>query len=402
MSVRTGDVMAEPSPRWTRLVIVGIVLIIAALVWITWQALRLEDRERAARQEAAFQESLRLALWRMDSALTPIIAREAARPYFEYQSFYPADRAMRSLDEPATLDDVLVPSPLLTANDPSIRVYFQVGPDGSLTSPQAPEGWTQRVAEGVYVTPYVTRNARDNIASLRDMLTQQRARLAKARQSSDLKEMQVAEELAKPAAPIAGRTSTFSDADTSGKLSDYMQRRSVASQAANVVNAPAAQQVKEASKREESREAAGVPSQYGAAENHADVAGSGAVPPAGVTKFAANESEPAPEADSLAYDAETLPAPTPIVQTDPAVQPGEFIAKWLPSSSGEPELVFTREIRVGSQRIEQGFWVNWPLLREQVMASARELVPAASLKPVLESPIALPPETLGRMLASVP
>ena len=439
MSVRTADVMAEPSPRWTRLVIVGVALVIAALVWITWQALRLEDRERAARRDAAFQESLRLALWRMDSALTPIIAREAARPYFEYQSFYPADRAMRSLEEPATIDDVLVPSPLLTASDPTIRVYFQREMSGTLTSPQAPQGWSQRVAEGAYVTPYVTEAARGQVVALRGMFENQQKTAAKLEQERirDQRDAESDKQLSSTTSADEKGEQFADSVKKSGNVSDYLQRRSVASQAANVVSGGAQQAMEQgrsdaapmntaartAKARGEpstARPAAGKPEEDAKIEaagqsGEKDMAGDGAIgaPPVlpGIAPLVAAFDASSGASDAVAKVGESemygnglseTPVVAPVVQIDPAVRPGEFIAKWLPGAGGESELVFTREVLVGTSRIEQGFWVNWPLLREQVMSSARELLPAASLRPVMESPDVLPAETLGRMLASVP
>lgn len=370
MSVRTADVMAEPSPRWTRLVIVGVALVVAALGWITWQALRLEERERVARREAAFAESLRLALWRMDSALTPIIAREAARPYFEYQSFYPADRAMRSLEEPATPDDVLAPSPLLTSSDPLIRAYFQRGASGEVTSPQAPESWMKLVASGVYVTPYDTQAARGAVEQLRGMFANaSREAMAKERA------MKVGRARAEPEMAPATRAFDRDEAKMDEKFADYQQRRSVASQAANVVSPPSAPAASAASEEASYRGDARL--------------------------FSLAETPRAGELKEEAGASEMLDA-SPIVQNAPAVRLGEFVARWLPGEREEPELVFVREVVVGSSRVEQGFWVNWPVLREQVMASARPLLPEASLKPVLEPVEGLPVETVGRMLATVP
>ncbi len=64
-------------------------IVLAALAWITVTVAHLERAEAAARADARHQEVLRLALWRMDSWLAQLLAREAARAYFDYQSFYP-------------------------------------------------------------------------------------------------------------------------------------------------------------------------------------------------------------------------------------------------------------------------------------------------------------------------
>lgn len=50
----------------------------AAMGWVTTVALRLDSLERAARRDAELEERVRLALWRMDSALAPLLAAENA------------------------------------------------------------------------------------------------------------------------------------------------------------------------------------------------------------------------------------------------------------------------------------------------------------------------------------
>lgn len=58
----------------------GAAVLAGALVWISRTTLRLEAAESEARRLAAQEEKARLALWRLDSALTAIVGRENARP----------------------------------------------------------------------------------------------------------------------------------------------------------------------------------------------------------------------------------------------------------------------------------------------------------------------------------
>jgi signal transduction histidine kinase len=128
-------------------------VVLSVLAWVTVLVLSLERSEIRARTEAAHQESLRLALWRMDSWLAPLLAREAARPYFDYQAFYPQQRAYTTLLYPLEPGEVLAPSPLLSQQSEYLPLHFQVGPDGSLTSPQAPAGDFRRIAQQEYLSP---------------------------------------------------------------------------------------------------------------------------------------------------------------------------------------------------------------------------------------------------------
>ncbi|MDH3629007.1 MAG: HAMP domain-containing histidine kinase [Acidobacteriota bacterium] len=62
------------------------VIVALALIWTTRVVVDLERRELAARAETDYQQSLRLAMWRMDSWLAVLFAREAARPSSDYLS----------------------------------------------------------------------------------------------------------------------------------------------------------------------------------------------------------------------------------------------------------------------------------------------------------------------------
>lgn len=157
---------------WTRRLLGGVAFIaLAALGVVTWHALRIEASEARTRRAAAEQESLRLALWRMDSLMTPILAREAARPYFEYESFYPAGRAYSDvyLGKEISEGDVMLPSPLLSNDDPIVQMHFQQI-EGKIESPQAPTGAKRDFAEGVYLSQYAATLKQSKLAELKGLL----------------------------------------------------------------------------------------------------------------------------------------------------------------------------------------------------------------------------------------
>ena len=84
--------MFRPWHIWTAF---GACLAVAflSLVWVSKGAPRLDRNEQLARKTADREETEQLALWRLDSALTPIVSQESAQPYFAYQAFSPAERA---------------------------------------------------------------------------------------------------------------------------------------------------------------------------------------------------------------------------------------------------------------------------------------------------------------------
>ncbi len=63
----------------------GVLLIVAALSWASITVYTLEARSAVSRAMNQRQELIRLALWRMDSRLAPMIALEAARPIEDYE-----------------------------------------------------------------------------------------------------------------------------------------------------------------------------------------------------------------------------------------------------------------------------------------------------------------------------
>ena len=67
--------------------------------------------------------------------------------------------------------DVLIPSPLLTFRSPQIRLHFQYGPDGRLSSPQVPAGNMRDLAENRYLSPELIEEASRRLAELGKLVT---------------------------------------------------------------------------------------------------------------------------------------------------------------------------------------------------------------------------------------
>jgi signal transduction histidine kinase len=125
----------------------ALLLLLSAMFAVSITAVRLDRAQAEAQRQAEFEEKVRLALWRMDSTLAPLILQESSRPYFTYNSFFPADRAYDKMFGPPSGKEVLLPSPLLTQTSSNVLLHFQYGPDGILTSPQVPVAARQKLAE---------------------------------------------------------------------------------------------------------------------------------------------------------------------------------------------------------------------------------------------------------------
>lgn len=79
--------------------------------------------------------------------MLPVLAREGARPYFEYLSYYPQECGYTRFLRPLEKGDVLVASPLLLVAPPPFRLHFQVDAGGRFRSPQVPERNERDLAE---------------------------------------------------------------------------------------------------------------------------------------------------------------------------------------------------------------------------------------------------------------
>ncbi len=126
--------MKRPWQIWL-LFLLCLAIVVPAMGWLTIKALELDRAEALARQQAELEEDVSRALWRMDARLTPLLAQEAARPYFVYRSFYASPDETGTKGGPPS-----AASPLLTQPSPYVLLHFQVHPDDQLTSPQCPTG----------------------------------------------------------------------------------------------------------------------------------------------------------------------------------------------------------------------------------------------------------------------
>ncbi len=141
-------------------------VLLAGLVWLSCAIVALERDEARARQAAVAEQKLRLALWRMDSWLSPRLAREAMRPAGDYRALAPTQAAWTKGLSKIGPDEVLVPSPLLTFRSALFPVHFELAADGSLSSPQVPTGNARDVAEAEGVDGAVFEAAAARLASL--------------------------------------------------------------------------------------------------------------------------------------------------------------------------------------------------------------------------------------------
>ncbi len=145
-------------------------LVLGSMGFVSLTVMRLDSDSAAARRQAALEENVRLALWRMDSTLSPLVGRENARPAHAFRAFYPARRAYTKMYALLDAGDVQVPSPLLTERYPHVRLHFQFAPGGSLTSPQAPAGNMRDLAESGFASHEAIVQASGQLRELESLI----------------------------------------------------------------------------------------------------------------------------------------------------------------------------------------------------------------------------------------
>lgn len=101
--------------------------------------------------ERSSSEILRLALWRLDARATALLIAEAARPPEQYRSFQRPGSAFNLMLQQVEEQSLLLASPLLQLPPPPVRLHVELGTDGRLSSPQAPQGNWRDLAEARYV-----------------------------------------------------------------------------------------------------------------------------------------------------------------------------------------------------------------------------------------------------------
>jgi signal transduction histidine kinase len=418
--------------RWTWIAFwVCALLVIDGLAWITWSVVRLDRDQRRAQVAAQHEERVRLALWRMDSRLTPLISQESARPYFEYRAFYPAQRAYSRMWSPVESGEVRVASPLLTyfqdeagfadeaGGGAPIKLHFQIEPDGTLTSPQTPTGEELLIAQDQLIDPFALLEAESRLALLGAIIAtpiRLDAPVAQAAPSS----------LTEPSGPSEGTEKA------AAKLDDGAGARAGAGAPAEVLNLSGASDQAQ-SGTEPGDPLAGVPlasvPQPGAAgaDDDGDAAADAqdlyarqsnvsrslrqrpaqVVVPETVSELASEsasesiqasvqgvDTEAATDIDSAsiladsdqpenaaAADVKRQPFVARLdTDDDPRVRVSPFSAVWLRRGSS-PELLLLREVTQGDQRLRQGVWLDWPALRADLLDTAGTLLPEADLIP---------------------
>lgn len=324
-------------------------LVLTALGWMTSAMLRSERAELEAQEMATHQESLRLALWRMDSWLAPRVAREAARPYTDYEALTPQLTAYNDKMEPLDAGAVLTASPLVPYQSQYFRLHFQIDQQGKVSSPQAPSK-SQVAVLNMNASPMSEDQWRANDEEL--------TKLGNMVQVDELAGCvaMVEESLEQNYAPTE---TAASDVQTSTIVPESRTRspeRDVPMQTAAKPNAQTAQRAVDPQ--------SGVAAQTFRNEQE-------------WSKRAANIRQIQDESQMLQQEI------VPAGDENAAVSVGPLVPLWFGGdATREGELMFVRRVRVNGNELFQGFLCDWPSLRGALLAEISDLFVEANLVPV--------------------
>jgi len=324
-------------------------LVAGGLGWVTAAALRLEEEQRLARLrleeeqqlarlQAEYNDRLRLALWRLDSRVSPVLAKEYSRPYSHYSAIYAPGVALGNDGRPRQPGTVLEPSPLLSAELPDwILLHFQTDEGSGWTSPQVlPKRLQDRLSdrkawgEFTNVTPERRQLLGDLAAGYPPPTL-----LASVRHRG----LQLTlEETTLVPGNTKGSDPNSAPAQAAQEQSkDYLTRKGQQMRLMNQGN-------------------------YMPLKDDTEVA-LGNTANNGLDWFSKNAARPARS-------------------TQVAVSLSPMTPLWL-TRAGQPErLVVARLVRIGRRQVCQGILLDWPRLRELLAGEVSDLFPQARVQPV--------------------
>lgn len=309
---------------------VCVAAVFGVMTWLTAQLLSFEAKEADGVQR-------RTALWRLDSFLAPFLTQEAARPYFEYFSFYEPDQAYTKLLTVACKGEISVASPLLSSAPPFCKLHFQFNLNQQhLTSPQVPTESSQRgEAQRRYTSADSIKNAASLLSELEFIvpINQLPARASRAN----------AERISW-SSKLAMDTRSPTDAVDQSPYIDFRSNQKLQSQTEYNMRDRAAQNALNSGQTVQMTQST-------------DDAGSD-------------------------------------------IEHGALAPVWIFTPGREPELLLLRQVRVGTEHMVQGVWVDWPKLKVALIAQVQDLLPSADLRPVI-SPVSHPESTVAGILAQI-
>jgi signal transduction histidine kinase len=352
------------------------VLVAGGLGWATRAALQLEREQAAQQATAEHAERLRLAMWRLDSRIRAILAREDARPFNHYSAIFAPPVAIDTSCNPTPPGSVLEPSPLLEAElPPWMLLHFQTDERG-WESPQVPSptlGRWLKARPGALSLTNVTSARRQLLADLsRDvppasLIAHARKHAGEARQRDRVV-------LARQQVVVDGMNNTLQDARNIDTWGDFASRGGRQSKLFYEMRNNSQRVAKDVAMLNFSRNGEEW-LQAGQAQQLA----------ANPTYFMA-QAPPGGHTRRLPFSAEVNVSMSPLV------------GLWLPTTRGADRLVAMRFVRLEEKDACQGILLDGGQLAGLLAEEVRDLFPEAAVVPAGETSA----ESVAAMMTTLP
>ncbi|MHC4778645.1 MAG: sensor histidine kinase [Planctomycetota bacterium] len=319
---------------------VGVVLAGGALAWLSAVLLQFEGERREAGARERLRADLRLAVWRIDSLMAPVLAEEAARPPDQYRSFYPLPRSYDRKGGQNKANEVMVPSPILNPANNWAVLNFEIDDRNDFHSPQVPPESQvfQAMANGL----------------MPEQMAGQGGRLEDFSETIDADDLKNRLDTALESGPQDSGTRWFYN------------------EAAQVFLPP-----------QQRKQQEDVPQAQGQS----------------VEDFNARQRAVNRLAGSRFQQQTMNVLPDATLAT---VEVSHLVPLWVTTTSrADPTLVLMRRVRRDKGESVQGVLVDWPVLKNMAEKEVADLFPAAELKPCREGPPEDPDRTLAVLPAEL-
>ncbi|RIK74513.1 MAG: hypothetical protein DCC67_16525, partial [Planctomycetota bacterium] len=341
-------------------------VLLAAMGWLTAHARRIDRERSAARAEAALEQRVSLVLWRMDTKLAPLIAEEVARPYLYYDSFI-------TLQQPAGRQQPIhAPSPLLAGRAENVLLNFDVSLDGRWKSPQAPQAEERLLAlsNGLSLADIQLNCSRlDELARMIDLDDL----VAQLPQQPLPSPPAVQQELNAPSSPLA--EAPAEQQAVQPFIPNFPHAGDPAEPSGANIGTGVRQPAQVIQQFDRTQQTASTPHGYGDLGERN-------------TRFqqaAQEEFSKQRVGNSYLLNSPQAAEATVIENASRPV--------WIGG-----QLLLARRVVRNGETFVQGSWLDWPRLKKELLAEARDLLPKAELAPVYDHATADP----TRMLAGLP
>jgi signal transduction histidine kinase len=391
--------MKRPWQIWT---VFGVALAVACgiMAWLTFKTVALDRAEAAARSEldlarrqAELDDRISQALWRMDTALAPLIAAEAVRPVAVYEPILAVERTK------GTKGDVKpTVSPIVEQPSPFVLLHFQVGPKGSLTSPQSPVGFACSMAVEAGCSPDNIKLSANRLDELRKTIDPDNLIARLPNESLPANDKLQAQWSLNPNVPIGDNSAYVLNRDLNAYEQTGIQQeigplpeapnsndalpdgeeRQTAQAADPQPNAPPQQQQATAQVREPTQS----PGQQALRQGNSSLND--------LTSRGRSFQNYAQQADA---QQRKQSAGNAILATGNDAIAGVSRPLWI----GD-QLILARRVTQRGELLVQGVWLDWPALKDWLTKSTADLLPEMLLAPATANTDA----ASHRLLATVP